>query len=162
MTEAAGDAGGDAIGSSSSGEVEKEEGPQSQSSRLAGGGGGAAGADKDRAAGPAPSFDVGEANRTLHLAWSTFCDRAAVTSRSCGWCAGPHAYGADDLEVRPGWYLEDEGAGTRGYVALDRGRGRVVVAYRGSDNVQNTLQDQSFWFRGLPFGPSGRNLRVHA
>ena len=98
-----------------------------------------------------PTFDVEDANRTLHLAWTAFCNESAVTAWNCQWCSGPNTY--PPLEVVT--YLKDHKAGTQGYVAIDYPRKRVVVAYRGSKNLANGIEDAEFLMSKLPFGPGG-------
>ena len=97
-------------------------------------------------------FDAADTNRTLHLAYAAFCNASAVAAWDCQWCVGPGAY-AEPLEMSA--YLKDDKAGTQGYIAIDRVRQRVVVAYRGSKNLANDIEDADFFLTQLPFGPEG-------
>ena len=95
-------------------------------------------------------FDAADTNRTLHLAYAAFCNASAVAAWDCQWCAGPGAY-AEPLEMSA--HLKDDKAGTQGYIAIDRVRQRV--AYRGSKNLANDIEDADFFLTKLPFGPEG-------
>ena len=102
---------------------------------------------------PAASpFDVEDANRTLHLAYAAFCNETAIAAWNCQWCNGTNTF-AEPLEMTS--YLKDKKAGTQGYVAVDRPRRRVVVAYRGSKNLANDIEDADFILTKFPFGPEG-------
>ena len=81
-------------------------------------------------------FDVHDANRTLHLAWSAYCNESALRAWDCAWCTGPFA--AQHVSIFG--YLKDKKAGTQGYVGIDHELTRIVVAYRGSKDFQNTIQ----------------------
>jgi len=94
-------------------------------------------------------FDVVEANKTLHLAWSAYCNETALQAWDCEWCTGPNSIPNVNLVK----YLKNKEAGTQGFVGIDNTRKRVVVAYRGSKNFENTVQDAEFWM--TRFGPSG-------
>jgi len=96
-----------------------------------------------------PRFDVSAANKTLHLAWASFCNETALKAWNCEWC-GTNAYQGIALTA----FLKDPLTGTQGYVALDAARQRVVVAYRGSKNLANGIEDGEFWLTRPPFGPS--------
>jgi triacylglycerol lipase len=100
-------------------------------------------------------FDVSDANRTLHLAYTAFCNESAVAAWNCQWCTGPNTY-AEPVELVK--YLKDTKAGTQGYVGIDRARSRVVVAYRGSKNLANDIEDAKFLMRKCPFGPVGMRV----
>ena len=77
---------------------------------------------------PTPaSFDIDDANRTLHLAWTAFCNESAVAAWNCQWCSGPSTY---DAPLEMVTYLKDPKAGTQGYVAVDYPRQRVVQPQR--------------------------------
>ena len=107
---------------------------------------------------PTPaSFDIDDANRTLHLAWTAFCNESAVAAWNCQWCSGPSTY---DAPLEMVTYLKDPKAGTQGYVAVDYPRQRVVVAYRGSKNLANDIEDAEFLLTKLPFGPEELKLKV--
>ena len=74
----------------------------------------------------------------------------ALRAWNCQWCSGAA------LNIQT--YLKDIKAGTQGFVALDSERNRIVVAYRGSKNFANTIEDAKFWLTKAPFGPSGGKL----
>lgn len=95
---------------------------------------------------PGVSFDVGDANRTLHLAWSAYCNESALRAWNCEWCNTP--FSAHHVSIQR--YLKNKKAGTQGYVGIDAERNRIVVAYRGSKNFHNTVQDMKFWMRKPP------------
>ena len=100
--------------------------------------------------GGAIPFDVHDANRTLHYAWSAYCNETALRAWNCQWCIDS----ALSIEA----YLKDTKEGTQGYVGIDADRKRIVVAYRGSKNLANTIEDAKFWLTKAPFGPSGGKL----
>ena len=77
--------------------------------------------------GGAIPFDVHDANRTLHYAWSAYCNETALRAWNCQWCIDS----ALSIEA----YLKDTKEGTQGYVGIDADRKRIVVAYRGSKNL---------------------------
>ena len=45
------------------------------------------------------SFDVIEANATLHLAYAAFCNESALMAWDCQWCSGPGTY-AEPMQVQ--------------------------------------------------------------
>ena len=96
------------------------------------------------------TFDVIAANATLHLAWAAYCNETALRAWSCEWCRSPAA----PQGVRVSAFLKDAHAGTQGYVAFDANRTRIIVAYRGSHDLANTLQDMEFWMTRPGFGPA--------
>jgi len=96
-----------------------------------------------------PHFDAGEANATLHLAWSAYCNETALRAWDCEWCTGPFAVKNVSL-VR---FLQDKEAGTQGFVGVDKdvhgiGR-RIIVSFRGSKNFENSVEDAEFWLTRL-------------
>ncbi|KAL1507013.1 hypothetical protein AB1Y20_007880 [Prymnesium parvum] len=97
------------------------------------------------------AFDAIHANQVLHLAYSAFCNRSAITSWNCQWCTGPAAFAGVEFHA----FVSDTRAGTQGYVAIQRAASRVIVSFRGSKNFENALEDAEFLLVQLPFGPSG-------
>ena len=95
-------------------------------------------------------FDVHDANRTLHFAWSAYCNETALRAWNCQWCT--------DAALSIEAYLKDTKAGTQGFVGIDEKLNRIVVAYRGSKNFANTVEDAKFWLTKAPFGPSEGKL----
>ena len=96
------------------------------------------------------SFDVQDANRTLHFAWSAYCNETALRAWNCQWCT--------DTPLSIEAYLKNKKAGTQGFVGIDAQRNRIVVAYRGSKNFANSVEDAKFWLTKAPFGPSEGKL----
>ena len=90
-------------------------------------------------------------NKTLHLAWSAFCNESALQAWDCQWCTGAFAHPRVQLTQ----YLKDVKAGTQGYVAVIGSEKKIVVAYRGSKNLANTVEDAEFWMVKSPFGTAG-------
>ena len=90
------------------------------------------------AAGLAAAVDMNETNRTLHLAYASFCDEADLKNWTCMWCAGSGA------TVELIQFVANTSAGTQGYVGLDRAHARVVVGFRGSSNLANDVEDAAF------------------
>jgi len=84
-------------------------------------------------------------NETLHLAYSAFCDEKAVMDWSCRWCEKSNG---DITGVK---YIKKFWEGTQGYVALDLSEKRIIVAFRGSKNLANGIEDALFW--KTDFGP---------
>ena len=104
---------------------------------------------------PPASFDVLNANRVLHLAWSAYCNKTALAAWNCQWCTGPQTF-PQKMELVD--YVNSTKAGTQGYVAVDHVGSRVLVGYRGSKNFQNAVEDATFYLTKAPFGPS--DIRV--
>ena len=96
-------------------------------------------------------FDVKDANNTLHLAWASYCNETALRDWSCEWCQ-------DEIETEITAYLKDTKAGTQGFVGVDKANNRIVVAYRGSYNFANTVEDMKFWMTKFPY--SSEKLEV--
>jgi hypothetical protein len=90
-------------------------------------------------------------NKTLHLVWSAFCNESALQAWDCQWCTGAFAHPRVQLTQ----YLKDVKAGTQGYVAVIGSEKKIVVAYRGSKNLANTVEDAEFWMVKSPFGTAG-------
>eukprot|EP00940_MAST-03C_sp_MAST-3C-sp2_P001177 g1177.t1 len=88
------------------------------------------------------SFDVDEANRTLHLAWSSYCNESALRQWTCQWCE-------ENQNVEIVRYLKNKDAGTQGYVGIQQDT--IVVAFRGSKNFANTVEDVKFWMTKFPY-----------
>jgi hypothetical protein len=84
----------------------------------------------------AVDYNTADANRTLHLAWSSYCNESALRSWDCEWCTSPFA--AKHVQIQT--YLKNDKAGTQGYVGIDTDLHQIVVAYRGSKNFQNVVQ----------------------
>lgn len=106
--------------------------------------------------------DMNETNRTLHLAYASFCDEADLKNWSCMWCAGSGA------TVELIQFVANTSAGTQGYVGLDRAHARVVVGFRGSSNLANDVEDAAFLLlppkhlAGVPpAGPGQPEVLVH-
>lgn len=97
----------------------------------------------------ADAFDVKRANDTLHYAWSSYCNETALRTWSCEWCVGSNAPPRVQIQA----YLADKLAGTQGFVGLDEAGGRIIVAFRGSSDLANDIEDAEFWMTGTPFGP---------
>ena len=64
----------------------------------------------------------------------------------------------DEIETEITAYLKDTKAGTQGFVGVDKANNRVVVAYRGSYNFANTVEDAKFWMIKFPY--SSEKLEV--
>lgn len=94
----------------------------------------------------AVDYNTADANRTLHLAWSSYCNESALRSWDCEWCTSPFA--AKHVQIQT--YLKNDKAGTQGYVGIDTDLHQIVVAYRGSKNFQNVVQDAEFFLRSAP------------
>jgi len=98
-------------------------------------------------------FDVTSANQTLHLAYASFCNETALKEWDCHFCGG------NTPRVVLLKYLKNKLAGTQGYVGWDVAGGRLIVAYRGSMNVANYIEDGEFWL--TRFKPAGsRSVKV--
>lgn len=103
-----------------------------------------------------PEFDaaqIANANRTLHLAYTAFCDEKTVTAWNCLWCNGTGA------NVTVTKYLYDWVAGTQGYVGYDTVGKRIVVGYRGSKNLANGLEDADIILTKFP-GQTNTSVEV--
>jgi len=96
-------------------------------------------------------FNTTAANRTLHLAWSAYCNETSLQDWNCEWCSLPYA--AKNVSLVQ--YLKDVNAGTQGFVGVDWEEERIIVAYRGSFNLANTIEDAEFWLTHAPFAPPG-------
>jgi len=83
----------------------------------------------------APPPDMVSSNFTLNLAYAAFCGETDLMTWTCHWCAGSGA----NVELLA--FLTNSTAGTQGYVGLDREHGRVIVSFRGSDNMANDIED---------------------
>lgn len=92
------------------------------------------------------NFNVKDANQTLHYAWASFCNETALRSWTCEWCQD------ETRTTQIQAYLKDTKAGTQGFVGIDEANNRIIVAYRGSYNFANTVQDMKFWMTSFPYG----------
>jgi len=100
----------------------------------------AAGLRGGAALGGAPDMDT--TNRTMHLAYASFCDEASLASWTCMWCSYP---GADNLSIQLRHYVWNETSGVQGYVAFDAPGHRVIVAFRGTSDYKNDLEDAAIF-----------------
>jgi len=86
----------------------------------------------------ASSFDQATATEALHLSYAAFCNETALSGWDCQWCNTTQ--GTKLIQ-----FVHNTDFGTRGYVALSprstSQSARVIVAYRGSSNWQNWLED---------------------
>jgi pimeloyl-ACP methyl ester carboxylesterase len=78
-------------------------------------------------------FSEEEAYRYHYYIRATYCDAEPVELWSCG-SACSSVPGFQTFKV-----LDNNAAGTRGFVGLDHRNAQIVVAFRGSDNLQNWL-----------------------
>lgn len=90
------------------------------------------------------AFEVKDANQTLHLAWASYCNETALRSWTCQWCE-PQS----KTEITA--FLKDTKEGTQGFVGIDEPNNRIIVAYRGSYNFANTVEDMKFWMKTFPY-----------
>ena len=79
-------------------------------------------------------------NSTLHLAYSAFCPQEDLKTWSCIWCQ-PDTTPAVELVQ----YLSNDKFGTQGYVGIDETSKRIIVAFRGSYNIPNDIEDALFF-----------------
>jgi hypothetical protein len=86
----------------------------------------------------------------LHLAYSSFCSNEALQQWDCIWCADA---GTPNMKLLQ--YISNEKAGTQGYVGLDVDSNNIVVAFRGSYNTPNAIEDAEFWLSDCDFAPEG-------
>lgn len=94
-----------------------------------------------------------KANRTLHLAWASYCNESSLEAWTCQWCE-------PESKLTLIEYLKDTKHGTQGYVGLQGNT--IVVSFRGSKNFANTVQDMQFWRKKFPYAKSsgGEDLYV--
>ncbi|KAJ1453489.1 Alpha/Beta hydrolase protein [Pelagophyceae sp. CCMP2097] len=107
-----------------------------------------------RAPAAAEAFDAVAANRTLHLAFASFCGAASLQRWDCTWCKSTGA----DVELLA--FLNSTEYGTQGYVGLDFAGARLVVAFRGSSDVRNWIEDADIATE--QFAPAPPGVVVHA
>ncbi|EPY15777.1 triacylglycerol lipase [Strigomonas culicis] len=108
---------------------------------------------------PSPAndtFNVTEANFSLHLCKAAYCRLEDLAAWSCG----PSCDLYPDVEVF-NVYANDSLVSV-GYSAVSHREERILFAFRGTSCVTNWLSDLTFWHMPYPRdGPCGANCTVH-
>ncbi|KAG5497695.1 hypothetical protein JKF63_03961 [Porcisia hertigi] len=101
-------------------------------------------------------YDVEEALRALYFSKSTYCPVGSIMNWTCGSACRNASPAFSVYNV-----YENVSTGNLGFSGLDHKMGRIVLAFRGSANKYNWLEDFDFWF--TPYAPAtcGEKCRVH-
>ena len=86
----------------------------------------------------------------LYYASATFCDENDLQYWNCG----PACLALTGV-YQPVTILSDFLEGTFGFVAYNNITNEIVVAFRGSDNRINWIEDGDYAFKPYPYGPEG-------
>lgn len=84
----------------------------------------------------------------MYYASATFCDETDLQY----WACGPACQALPGV-YQPVTILSDFIEGTFGFVAYNNITNDIVVAFRGSDNTANWVEDGDYGFKPYPYGP---------
>jgi len=110
----------------------------------------------DRASRDAPPKSVIEAaKKRLFMSYAAYCKPPAINDWSCRWCEK-----LPKLEVMA--VVGDHVQGTQAYIAIDTQMGEISVAFRGSSNIINWIQNVAFPVMQLPWPGAKAGVKVHS
>ncbi|KAG5471304.1 hypothetical protein LSCM1_01381 [Leishmania martiniquensis] len=102
-------------------------------------------------------FSYAEAWRAHFFSRATYCKSSDVRSWKCGPACS--SVGAIEMKAVMSNFLP----GTFGFVGADHVKGQIVVAYRGTNNVQNFLADLNLLQKNYDKSSTcGKRCKVHA
>lgn len=99
------------------------------------------------------SYDPNAAWSALHFCKTAYCDASAISSWSCGPACGFHP----NFKVQGVYH--NTTIDSQGYTGYDPSSNSIVVAFRGSSNIPNWLNDLDFIFTEYPNPSCG--CKVH-
>ncbi|KAK7201511.1 lipase [Novymonas esmeraldas] len=103
-----------------------------------------------------PDYNTTEAWKALHFCKSAYCPVASVTNWTCGNACS---------NATPNFHIyniyENTSTGNVGYSGMDHDSERIVVAFRGTFNTANWIQDLDFWSMPYPHPGCGPSCTIH-
>lgn len=105
---------------------------------------------------PPAIYNISHSWRALHFCKTAYCPAATVMNWSCGSaCTNATA----DFHVFN--VYDNASTGNAGFSGLDHEAGKIVVAFRGTFNTANWIQDLDFWTMPYPHPGCGELCTIH-
>ncbi|KPA74447.1 putative lipase [Leptomonas pyrrhocoris] len=101
-------------------------------------------------------YNISNSWRALHFCKSAYCPVDAVVNWSCGSACGNATTDFHVFNV-----YENASTGNSGFSGMDHEAGKIVVAFRGTANTANWIQDLDFWSMPYPHPACGELCAIH-